>query len=67
MTELKDLENRLKRISNTDWNKLFRLITEIEESSSFEEMKEGFLGCEVVRVNDNQLFHNHRYQICFNC
>ena len=41
MTELKDLENRLKRISNNDWNKLFRLITEIEETSSFGEMKGG--------------------------
>jgi hypothetical protein len=41
MTELKDLENRLKSISNNDWNKLFRLITEIEETSSFGEMKGG--------------------------
>ena len=41
MTELKDLENRLEVISNNDWDKLFRLITEIEESSSFGEMKGG--------------------------
>jgi len=41
MTELKDLENRLKKISNDDWDKLFRLIVEIEGSSSFGEMRGG--------------------------
>lgn len=41
MTELKDLENRLEVISNNNWDKLFRLITEIEETSSFGEMKVG--------------------------
>ena len=41
MTELKDLEDRLKKISNSNWAKLFRLIAEIERTTSFGEMEGG--------------------------
>ena len=41
MADLEDFENRLKAISRTDWERLFDLIPEIENSRSFGDVEGG--------------------------
>ncbi len=41
MTIVENIENQINSLTNDDWNRLFSLIPEIEQSKSFGEMKGG--------------------------